>query len=179
MINSRFPKKSMDELNRCSPDEYKNADHFPIWLLLEDVRSMHNVGSAFRTADAFNISGIYLCGYTPFPPHRDIHKTALGATESVFWQYEKDTVKLLQQLKGEGCAIYALEQTHNSIALPDFSIDAKHKTVLIFGNEASGVSDEALTFCEASIEIPQWGTKHSLNIAVSVGVALWEMVRKL
>lgn len=168
----------MDELNRRSPDDHKAAVHFPMWLLLEDVRSMHNVGSVFRTADAFNISGIYLCGYTPPPPHRDIHKTALGATESVAWQYEKDTIGLLQQLKAEGCNIYALEQTHNSIPLRNFSIDTKNKTILIFGNEAGGVSDAALDFCDACIEIPQWGAKHSLNIAVSVGVALWEIVRE-
>ncbi len=167
----------MDELNRHSATEHKAAGHFPLWLLLEDVRSMHNVGSVFRTADAFNMSGIYLCGYTPVPPHRDIHKTALGATESVTWHYEKDTIALLQRLKAEGCKIYALEQAHGSIPLPEFSPDEANKTVLIFGNEAGGVSESALALCDGCIEIPQWGAKHSLNIAVSVGVALWEMVR--
>lgn len=168
----------MDELERRSSEVHKAAAHFPVWLLLDDVRSMHNVGSVFRTADAFNVSGIFLCGFTPAPPHRDIHKTALGATESVSWQYEKDIENILQQLKNEDYKIYAVEQTHNSVDLQHFQPDPDAKSAFIFGNEVSGVSDKALAYCDASIEIPQWGSKHSLNISVSVGVVLWEIVRR-
>lgn len=167
----------MDELERRSSEVHKAAAHFPVWLLLDDVRSMHNVGSVFRTADAFNVSGIYLCGFTPAPPHRDIHKTALGATESVAWQYEQHIEDILKQLRSEGYKIYAVEQTHNSIDLQNFRPEATAKSVFILGNEVSGVSDVALQYCDAAIEIPQWGSKHSLNISVSAGVVLWEIVR--
>ncbi len=168
----------MDELQRSSVDENRLASHFPIWIVLDSVRSMHNVGSVFRTADAFNVSGLFLCGYTPTPPHRDIHKTALGATDSVHWQYENDISVLLEKLKNEGNKIYAVEQVHDSTILQNFNFNPSEKAVFIFGNEVSGVSEEALKFCDACIEIPQWGSKHSLNISVSVGVLLWELVRK-
>lgn len=178
MTPSIYPKKTMAELNRNAADDNKANEHFPIWIVLDDVRSMHNVGSAFRTADAFNVSGILLCGYTPVPPHRDIHKTALGATESVHWEYEKNIGTLLQQLKTEGYKIYGIEQVHNSIPLQQFELNNEEKCVFIFGNEVSGISQNALQYCDACIEIPQWGAKHSLNISVSIGVVLWEMVRR-
>ena len=167
----------MEELGRRSIEDMKNNAHFPIWLMLDDVRSMHNVGSVFRTADAFNVSGLSLCGYTPCPPHRDIHKTALGATETVQWQYEKDITVAIQQLKNQGYQIIAVEQTHNSTGLQHFSIEEESPMAFIFGNEVSGVSEPALELCDACIEIPQWGNKHSLNISVSLGIVLWEAVR--
>lgn len=179
MISKTFTKKTIEELNRFSISEIKEVPRFPVWIVLDDVRSMHNVGSAFRTADAFNGAGIYLCGYTPQPPHREIHKTALGATETVPWKYNQDVQQALQALKAEGYNIWAVEQAHNSIALQDITFDPTDKVALVFGNEVSGVSDAALAFCDGCIEIPQWGTKHSLNISVTVGIALWEIVKKL
>jgi len=175
-----FPKKTMEELNRSSVEETKDKAHYPVWVILDNVRSMHNVGSVFRTADAFNIGGIMLCGMTPQPPHRDIHKTALGATESVSWEYHPSVQQALTRLKEENYRILAVEQTHNSIALQDYVSPghAMEKTALIFGNEVSGVSDEALAMCAGTLEIPQWGSKHSLNIAVSAGIVLWELLRR-
>jgi len=166
----------MDELNRISIDDFQNIEKHPIWIILDDVRSMNNVGSVFRTSDAFNIEGISLCGLTPQPPHRDIHKTALGATESVNWRYEKDIESEILRLKKNGYKVYAVEQTHNSHDLQSLTFSG-NKTALIFGNEVQGVSNKALSLCDYAIEIPQWGTKHSLNISVCVGVVLWEMVR--
>lgn len=168
----------MEELNRAEAGSLSTDSRFPVYLLLDDVRSMHNVGSAFRTADAFHAKGIYLCGYTPRPPHRDIHKTALGATETVPWLYEEHITTAIEQLRNEGYTIWAVEQVHNSISLKDISFAEGEKTALIFGNEVSGVSDAALALCDGAIEIPQWGSKHSLNISVTVGVVLWEMVKK-
>lgn len=179
MNSKTFTKKTIEELNRFSVSEIKEVARFPVWIVLDDVRSMHNVGSAFRTADAFNGAGIYLCGYTPQPPHRDIHKTALGATETVPWSYAQQVTEALEQLKSDGYRIWAVEQAHNSIALQDISFDPTDKIALVFGNEVSGVSNEALALCDGCIEIPQWGTKHSLNISVTVGIALWEIVKKL
>lgn len=167
----------MDELNRADAGSVPEDSRFPVYLVLDDVRSMHNVGSAFRTADAFNAKGIYLCGYTPRPPHRDIHKTALGATETVPWVYEENITATLEHLSKEGYRIWAVEQVHNSISLQDINFPTHEKIALIFGNEVTGVSDAALTLCEGCIEIPQWGTKHSLNISVTVGVVLWELVK--
>ncbi len=168
----------MEELNRLSKEEAKSSGHFPIVILLDDVRSMHNVGSAFRTADAFAVEKMVLCGYTPQPPHRDIHKTALGATDTVAWHYEQDISAVLAQLKEEGYKLFAIEQAHNSIALQDFKIASKEeKMAFVFGNEVSGVSDAALVLCDGCVEIPQWGSKHSLNISVTVGIVLWEAVK--
>lgn len=167
----------MEELNRLSAADALIAERFPMVILLDDVRSMHNVGSAFRTADAFNIESIYLCGYTPQPPHRDIHKTALGATETVTWQYEQDITVPIKSLKDKGYKILAVEQVHGSIQLQHFRFNTNEKTAFIFGNEVSGVSNAALALCDYCIEIPQWGAKHSLNIAVTVGIVLWEAVK--
>jgi 23S rRNA (guanosine2251-2'-O)-methyltransferase len=171
-----FLKKSMDELERRSKEDVLEGDKLPIVLILDDVRSMHNVGSSFRTADAFSAEAIYLCGYTPAPPHRDIHKTALGATETVAWRHFSSTIAAVTEVKGKGYKLYAVEQAKNSIPLQAFNWDRK-PIALVFGNEVSGVNDEVLAQCDGVIEIPQEGAKHSLNISVTVGVVLWEFFR--
>lgn len=170
-------KKTMDELGRVSASEMKAMAKHPVIVILDDVRSMHNVGSAFRTCDAFAAEAIYLCGYTPTPPHRDIHKTALGATETVTWQHHPTTAEAVRTARDNGYKIYAVEQAHNSTMLNSFTL-ANEKIALIFGNEVSGVNSDVMQMTDGCIEIPQWGAKHSLNIAVSVGVVLWEIVRK-
>lgn len=167
----------MDELHRPSREALAKQERNPVWIVLDQVRSMHNVGAVFRTSDAFHISGIVLCGLTPRPPHRDIHKTALGATDTVPWYYEASVTDALQRYKKEGYRILAVEQTQNSAALQDISCSVRDKVVLIFGNEVDGVSDESLSLCDGTIEIPQWGSKHSLNVSVSVGIVLWELIR--
>jgi len=169
----------MDELERKSVAEMTDSQKHPIIIILDDVRSMQNVGAIFRTADAFGVNAIYLCGYTPTPPHRDIHKTALGATETVSWEHFSDTVSAIEKAKSNGYHIYSAEQTHNSTALQNISVQINEPIAIIFGNEVNGVSDDALALSEACIEIPQWGSKHSLNISVSVGVVVWEIVRKM
>ena len=171
-------KLGMDELNRKSVDEFKEAEKNKVIVVLENIRSMQNVGSVFRTADAFLMEAIYLIGYTPQPPHRDIHKTALGATESVTWKYFPKTNDAIAELKVEGYKIYGIEQAEGSILLQDFKRGEAEKIALIFGNEAEGVEQETLHECEGCIEIPQFGMKHSLNISVAAGVVLWEMARK-
>jgi 23S rRNA (guanosine2251-2'-O)-methyltransferase len=176
MTTKLFEKKSMEALGRLDAISAINNEHFPVWAVLDDVRSMHNVGAVFRTADSFNLSGIYLCGVTPQPPHRDIHKTALGATESVHWQYAVSAVHAIQALKKDGYTIIGVEQTHNSKWLNAYPFKAQDKIALVLGNEVHGVSDEALALCDSVIEIPQFGSKHSLNISVAAGVVLWEAV---
>jgi len=167
----------MDELERLSPNEVKTAEKHPIIVILDEIRSMHNVGSVFRTCDAFAIEAVFLCGYTPIPPHRDIHKTALGATETVSWKHFAKTTEAIQDAKEAGYKIFAIEQAHNSIALQNFKWNKTDKIALVFGNEVAGVAVEALRMADGCLEIPQWGSKHSLNISVSAGVVLWEMVR--
>jgi tRNA G18 (ribose-2'-O)-methylase SpoU len=168
----------MDELNRKSVNEFREAEKTPVVIVLDNIRSMHNVGSVFRTADAFLIRAIYLCGYTPQPPHRDIQKTALGATEAVEWRYFPSTAEGVGALKADGYVVYAVEQTEGSVLLQAFGGRSGHKPVaVVFGNEISGVGEEALALCDGAVEIPQWGTKHSLNISVAVGIVLWELVR--
>jgi tRNA G18 (ribose-2'-O)-methylase SpoU len=170
-------KLSMDELGRKSVEDFKLADKKPLVVVMDNIRSMHNVGSVFRTADAFLISGICLCGFTPQPPHRDIHKTALGATDSVDWLYYENTVDAVLDLKAKGYKVLAIEQTEGSMMLDAYA----HKdvpTAFVFGNEVDGVADEVLQVCDGVIEIPQWGMKHSLNISVAAAVVLWEFVRK-
>ncbi len=168
----------MDELERKSPEEVKQTEKLPVLVILDDVRSMHNVGSVFRTCDAFAVAGLYLCGYTPTPPHRDIHKTALGATETVAWKHFQQTTDAVTAAIAEGYTIYAVEQVHDSIPLNEFNRDGK-KIALVFGNEVSGVNEDVLKMTDGCIEIPQWGAKHSLNISVSAGVVLWELVRSI
>ena len=169
-------KKKMDELERLSIEEFKEQKKNKVIVILDNVRSMHNVGSVFRTSDAFLVETIILCGVTPQPPHRDIHKTALGATESVNWQYEKETCDAALKLKNNGYKIVAVEQVHDSISLSDVSKIENDKVVFIFGNEVHGVSEEVLALCDTCIEIPQHGSKHSFNISVSVGIVLWEVL---
>ena len=170
-------KLSMDELNRKSVHEFKEAEKMPVVVVLDNIRSMHNVGSVFRTADAFLLRGIYLCGYTPQPPHRDIHKTALGATETVEWKYAETTVEAVQRLKADGYQVYAIEQVQNSIPLHQFDLNQHSQVAVVFGNEVSGVDQEVIKLCDGCIEIPQLGMKHSLNISVAAGIVLWELVR--
>jgi 23S rRNA (guanosine2251-2'-O)-methyltransferase len=166
-------KWSMEELNRLSVDGFKEAAKFPITIVLDNVRSMHNVGSIFRTSDAFRIEQIALCGITAQPPHREINKTALGATESVHWQYYETTLECVQKLKAEDYDIFAIEQVKGSMMLDKISFDTNKKAAFVFGNEVFGVSEEVLNTCDSFIEIPQFGTKHSFNISISVGIVLW------
>jgi len=166
----------MEELGRKSPEELKEAAKHPILVILDDVRSMHNVGSVFRTCDAFAVEALYLCGYTPAPPHRDIHKTALGATETVAWQNFTTTLEAVEEARQNGYAIYAAEQAHNSTPLHDFAWN-NEKIAIVFGNEVDGVNEAVLQAVDGCIEIPQWGTKHSLNISVAAGVVLWQLVK--
>jgi len=169
-------KLSMDELGRMSVADFKIAPKKPIVVVMDQIRSMHNVGSVFRTADAFLINGICLCGFTPQPPHRDIHKTALGATESVDWMYYEQTTDAVIALKNQGYKVYAIEQTEGSIPLNQF-VKTEEPIAFVFGNEVDGVDQSVIEFCDGVIEIPQWGMKHSLNISVAAAVVLWELVR--
>jgi 23S rRNA (guanosine2251-2'-O)-methyltransferase len=173
----RMRKLGMDELNRKSVNEFRGSEKTPVVVVLDNIRSMHNVGSVFRTADAFLLQGILLCGYTPQPPHRDIHKTALGATETVDWQYFSTTVEAVRWLKEEGFAVFAVEQTEGSVPLQEFARRPAGPLAVVFGNEVSGVGEEALALCDGSVEIPQWGMKHSLNISIAAGIVFWELVR--
>ena len=171
-------KLSMDELSRIGIDDFKNSAKTPILVVLDNIRSQNNIGSVFRTADAFRIEAIYLCGITATPPHREIHKTALGATDSVDWKYFQSTSEAINDLKNSGYAVYAVEQIEGSIKLNDINLNEDEQIALVFGNEINGVSDEILPLCDKAIEIPQIGTKHSLNMAVSAGIVLWEFFKK-
>ncbi len=159
-------------------DEFKASAKFPVCLLLDNVRSMHNVGSLFRTADALNVEKIYLCGITGTPPHREIHKTALGAEDSMDWEYFDHAEELATELQKRGYFLIGLEQVENSVSLIDWQV-AEKPIVLILGNEIEGISNELLLLCDTVLEIPQFGTKHSFNVAVSGAIALWEVLRKL
>ena len=166
----------MDELQRLSRQEFKASEKYPITLVLENVRSMHNVGSVFRTADAFRVEKIFLCGYTPKPPHRDIQKTALGATDTVSWEASENATDTIVELRSNGYLTLAVEQTRNSILLQDLNLTAGQKIALVFGNEADGVSEECINACGTALEIPQFGSKHSFNISVSAGIVLWKQL---
>ena len=172
-------KLKLEELGRISVDQFKEAAKISVCILLDNVRSLHNVGSAFRTADSFRIEKIYLTGITGTPPHREIQKTALGATESVSWEYAEKTQDVIQKLKSDGYVIVLIEQTTESTLLNDFLVDKSKKYCLVFGNEVNGVSDEAIALGDVALEIPQGGTKHSLNISVCVGIVAWEFFQKL
>lgn len=169
----------MDQLNRVDIETFKNQDKTPIVLLLDNVRSMHNVGSAFRTADAFAIERIVLCGITATPPHREIEKTALGATQSVEWIHQKNNVEAVRQLQSEGYKVYAIEQAKGSTELQNFQPATTEKYALVFGNEVYGIDDEVMQIVDGTIEIPQFGTKHSFNVSVTMGIVLWDLVSKL
>jgi len=171
-------KLKNEELERLDVEAFKHSQKTPIILVLDNIRSLNNIGSVFRTADAFLIEKIYLCGITATPPHKDIRKTALGATESVDWEYCKSTLNLVGQLKSEGFIVLALEQAENAQMLHEFDIRASKKYALIFGNEVKGVDQQVVSACDGVLEIPQFGTKHSLNISVSVGVVVWDFWSK-
>jgi len=168
-------KLSMDELGRKSVEEFKAAKKNMIIAVLDNIRSMHNVGSVFRTADAFLLEGICLCGYTPQPPHRDIHKTALGATETVDWIHFPTATEAVQALKERGYKVFAIEQVEKSISLEKFVVDLEEKLAVVFGNEVEGVNNDVIKFCDGCIEIPQLGMKHSLNISVAAGIVLYKL----
>jgi tRNA G18 (ribose-2'-O)-methylase SpoU len=170
-------KLSMDELDRKTVDEFKRSEKFPVVVVLENIRSMHNVGSVFRTADAFLIEAIYICGYTAQPPRKEIDKTALGATETVEWKYFPCTKDAVEELRKNEYKIFAIEQVNKSISLEKFTEANTDKVALIFGNEVSGVETETISLCDGCIEIPQFGMKHSLNISVAAGIVLWEIIR--
>jgi tRNA G18 (ribose-2'-O)-methylase SpoU len=171
--------KNVADLGRKTVEEFRRSEKFPITIVLDNVRSMHNVGSVFRTADAFLINGIWLCGYTPRPPHRDINKTALGATETVSWHHAEQGYHAVDHLKSEGYRIFAVEQVEKSIPLHEFSFNSTDKIAVVFGNEVTGVSANILERCDGFLEIPQYGMKHSLNVSVAAGIVLWELIRRL
>ncbi len=172
-------KLKMEELNRVSVAEFKDQNKLPVVLILDNVRSLHNVGATFRTADAFAVEKIYLCGITGTPPNKEINKTALGATESVTWEYIASTAELTRQLKTTGYQLIAIEQAERSVSLTDFTPAPGQKYALVFGNEVFGVEDEVMQLADTVVEIPQFGTKHSLNISVAVGVVVWDILSKL
>lgn len=173
-----MPRKLKNqELNRLTVENYRKVSKSPLILVLDNIRSMHNVGAIFRTADAFRVDKIFLCGITATPPHRDIRKTALGAEESVSWEYVKSTKDALSRI--ENADIYALEQADETTALRDVVLDQSKTQVLILGNEVEGVQQELLDYCKEVIEIPQFGTKHSFNVSVSAGIAMWELFNKI
>jgi 23S rRNA (guanosine2251-2'-O)-methyltransferase len=172
-------KLKNEELNRISIESYKSSDKTPIVIVLDNIRSLNNIGSVFRTADSFLVEAVYLCGITAQPPHREIQKTALGATESVDWKYFETTNEAVSFLKENNYKIAAVEQAENSIMLDKFNIQPNEKIATIFGNEVKGVQQEIVDLSDVVLEIPQYGTKHSLNISVSTGVVVWDLFQKL
>lgn len=172
-------KLENSELNRMSVDDFKEASKTPLIIVLDDIRSLNNIGSVFRTSDAFLVEKIFLCGITATPPNKEIHKTALGATETVTWEHSENVLEVIEKLKSDGVKVFAIEQVERSIFLNDFEIKKNQKYALVFGNEVFGVSQKAVEMCDGTIEIPQLGTKHSLNIAVSAGIVIWDFFKKM
>ncbi len=172
-------KLSLEELNRISVDEFKKTDKIPIVVVLDNIRSLNNIGSVFRTSDAFLIAKIYLCGITATPPHKDIHKTALGATNSVAWEYIENTLELVNKLKSDGYIVASIEQVEGSVMLNEFRPKPNTKYAIILGNEVKGVRQDVVNNSDLCIEIPQFGTKHSLNISIATGVVLWDIFNKI
>ena len=172
-------KLKNSELNRLSVDAFKNAKKTPIIIILDNIRSLNNIGSVFRTSDAFLVEKIYLCGITATPPHKDIHKTALGSTDTVNWEYAENTIDLVKKLKDDHVKICSIEQAENATMLNDFVIEPNTNYALVFGNEVKGVAQNVVNASDVVIEIPQYGTKHSLNISVSCGVVVWDVFSKL
>lgn len=168
----------MEELNRLTPEQHRQAEKLPIVVVLDNVRSCHNIGSVFRTMDALLCEKLYLCGITATPPNKEIHKSALDAEKTVDWEYLEDTAEAVRQLKERGYRTFAVEQVQGSISLPAFSGGKEEKIALVFGNEVKGVRQDVIDLCEGAVEIPQLGTKHSFNISVSAGIVLWELVRR-
>jgi tRNA G18 (ribose-2'-O)-methylase SpoU len=172
-------KLKNSELNRVSLKDFKKTTKTPLIVILDNIRSLNNIGSVFRTCDAFAIEKIYLCGITAKPPHKDIHKTALGATDAIDWAHEEFILPLIYKLKAEGITIASIEQAENSISLQDFEVSKQQKIAVIFGNEVKGVQQSVVDASDYCVEIPQVGTKHSLNISVSCGVVLWDLFKKM
>ncbi|OXA79641.1 SpoU rRNA Methylase family protein [Flavobacterium aquidurense] len=172
-------KLENSELDRKSIEDFKKSDKTPLIIVLDDIRSLHNIGSVFRTSDAFLVEKIILCGITATPPNKEIHKTALGATETVAWEHHENVLEVIENLKKETIMTLAIEQVESSVFLQDFKVVKNQKYALIFGNEVYGVAQEAVAICDGCIEIPQLGTKHSLNIAVSAGIVVWDLFQKL
>ncbi len=172
-------KLKITELNRMSADEFKVADKLPLVVILDDVRSLHNVGSVFRSSDAFRVEAIYLCGITACPPQPEIHKTALGAEDTVAWKYFKDTMDAVRSLQAEGYYVYSVEQVERSTMLNKLELESDKKYAIVMGNEVKGVKQEVVNLSDGCIEIPQFGTKHSLNVSVTAGIVIWEFARLL
>ena len=172
-------KLQVEELCRMSVEEFKEAKKLPLVMVLDNIRSLHNVGSVFRTADAFRLQGIYLCGITACPPAAEIHKTALGAEDTVAWKYCEDTLDAVAQLKSDGYEIIAVEQVEGSYKLGEFQIDLTKKYALIMGNEVKGVRQDVVDASDGALEIPQYGMKHSLNVSVSAGIVMWEIASQM
>ena len=172
-------KLENSELDRKSIEDFKESKKTPLILVLDDIRSLHNIGSVFRTADAFLIEKIILCGITATPPNKEIHKTALGATETVAWEHHENVLEVIENLKKDNVLTLAIEQVESAVFLQDFKVEKNQKYALIFGNEVYGVAQEAVAICDGCIEIPQLGTKHSLNISVSAGIVVWDLFKKL
>lgn len=172
-------KLKITELNRISIEEFKEADKLPLVVVLDDIRSLHNIGSVFRTADAFRIECIYLCGITATPPHPEIHKTALGAEFTVDWKYVNNAVETVDNLRSEGYVVYSVEQAEGSIMLDELTLDRSKKYAVVMGNEVKGVQQEVIDHSDGCIEIPQYGTKHSLNVSVTAGIVIWDLFKKL
>jgi len=172
-------KLKNSELDRLSIEEFKESKKTPLIVILDNIRSLNNIGSVFRTSDAFLIEKIYLCGITAKPPHKDIHKTALGSTETVDWEYVENTLTLVEKLKAKNIKIISIEQAENATMLNDFTPDEETRYAIVFGNEVKGVQQEIVNTSDVVIEIPQYGTKHSLNISVSAGVVIWDLFCKL
>lgn len=172
-------KLKITELNRLSVDEFKATDKIPLIVVLDNIRSLNNIGSVFRTSDAFLVEAIYLCGITATPPNVEIHKTALGAEDSVKWVYYPQTQDAVKDLKSDGYTVYAIEQVENSISLEDIELDKSNKYAVVLGNEVKGVQQSVVDLCDNTIEIPQFGTKHSLNISVTTGIIIWDFFKQL
>ena len=172
-------KLKITELNRISIEEFKEADKLPLVVVLDDIRSLHNIGSVFRTADAFRIECIYLCGITATPPHPEMHKTALGAEFTVDWKYVNNAVETVDNLRSEGYVVFSVEQAEGSIMLDELTLDRSKKYAVVMGNEVKGVQQEVIDHSDGCIEIPQYGTKHSLNVSVTAGIVIWDLFKKL
>lgn len=172
-------KLKITELNRMSAEEFKEAEKLPLVVVLDNIRSLHNIGSVFRTSDAFRIQCIYLCGITATPPHPEMHKTALGAEFTVEWKHVDNTVEAVDNLKAEGYVVYAVEQAEGSIMLDELTLEKGKKYAVVMGNEVKGVQQEVIDHSDGCIEIPQYGTKHSLNVSVTAGIVIWDLFKKL
>lgn len=172
-------KKNIIDLNRITQEEFKQIDKISLTVILDNIRSLNNVGSVFRTSDAFLVENIFLCGITSTPPHAEIHKTALGAEDTVNWEYYEDTCEVVDKLHGDGYIVYAIEQVENSIMMTNLLLDSNKKYAVILGNEVKGVDQKVVDKCDQCIEIPQFGTKHSLNVSVTAGLVIWDFFKQL